>query len=102
MSNRYTKKHVHNQFVRLCDALGKKVANSYNDKGAWALDCYQGVKIVEYLPNGGESEPFGSTRYSNREFYDMVNFTLRCLAIDRGQADHIYWPTDKITNRVNN
>lgn len=101
MSNRYTKKDVFNQFVRLCNALGKKVATDYNDKGAWALDWYNGVKIVEYLPGGGEGEPLGSTRYGNREFHEMVNFTLRCLALDRNQPDHIYWPADKITNTVN-
>lgn len=100
MSNKYTKKLVQNQFVRLCDALGKKVATDYNDKGAWAIDWYQGVKIVEYLPNGGEGEPMGSTRYSNREFYDMINFTLRCLALDRKQSEHIYWPSNKITNTI--
>lgn len=100
MANRYTKKLAQNQFVRLCDALGKKVATSYADKGAWALDTYQGVKIVEYLPNGGEGEPLGMTRYSYREFYDMVNFTLRCIALDRNQPEHIYWPADKTTNNV--
>lgn len=101
MSNKYTKKLVQNQFVRLCDALGKRVATSYQDKGAWALDWYQGVKIVEYLPGGGEGEPLGMTRYSNGEFYEMVNFTLRCLALDRNQPEHIYWPSDKITNTIN-
>lgn len=101
MSNRVTQKMIRSMFTNLCDALGKKFATDYTDKGAWALDYqpqYGGWNIVEYMEGGGEHQPFGMARHSSREFEAMLRFALRAIAIDRGEDTGSFWPTDKITN----
>ena len=104
MSNRVSEKTIRNLFGYLCNAVGKQVATTYGQKGAWALDhqaCYGGWKIVEYMPSGGEGEPFGSTRYSAAEMEMVIRFALRAVAIDRDENSGSYWPTDKVTNASN-
>jgi hypothetical protein len=92
---RTSKKTVEEVFGRFCAALGKKVADSYADKGAWALDYYNGYQIVEYLPGGGESAVFSDRRLSPSEIVMMMHFAMRAIAIDRGEGQHCYWPTNK-------
>ena len=106
MSNRVTRQVAENQFKRLCDALGKRVATSYNDVGAWQLNyaqCYGGYQIQEIVTStGGISEPFSSSRMSGKELYDYVNFALRAIQIDRlnGKDSAQYWPADKENTHV--
>jgi len=109
MTNRVTKTMIRNQFINLCDALGKRVATDYNDVGAWKLDYsphYGGYTIVEKLENGGETHPISMRRHKGSEFFEMLIFALRAIAIDRNENEHSYWPKDKIVNprpeRVNN
>lgn len=103
MSDRITKKMVETQFINLCDAIGKRVAMHYKDVGAWRLDyqrCYGGFCIVELTENG-ESLPYGHGRYKGGEMFNMLQFALRSIAVDRSNGETFsgsYWPTDKITN----
>jgi hypothetical protein len=82
MATRHTRRDAELAFSLLCDALGKRKATDYRDKGAWTLDyaaCYGGYVVHELLPSGGITEPFGSTRVSAREFCGRVNFLVRAL-----------------------
>ncbi len=96
---RYTRKDARARFEDLCRALGKKVAESYADKGAWILDysaVYGGFIIAEYSEGGGESHPVFSARLSAREFCQAVSFALRCIALDRSnQPPQLWFPLDK-------
>lgn len=63
---RYTSKHVRGSFGRICKALG---LTEGSNPGEYALDHYMGgYKIIQYGENGSESEPFGSRRFTAREF----------------------------------
>lgn len=81
--DRYTRKDAERSFWQLCASLGKRVAGSYNDVGAWTLDynsVYGGYVVHEISTDGGGvSEPFGSQRRPAREFCSCVNFTIRAL-----------------------
>jgi len=103
MADRITKQMVETQFIHLCDAMGKRVATHYKDVGAWRLDyqrCYGGFCIVE-LTEHGESLPYGHGRFKGGEMFNMLQFALRSIAVDRSNGETFsgsYWPTDKITN----
>ena len=90
MSDRYTIRDAEKSFVLLCELTGHRVAERYNDVGAWALDynpIYGGVVIHEPVNDGGGvSEPFGSGRVSPREFCAQVLFLAR--ALDTMKAVH--------------
>lgn len=94
---------VENQFNWLCDVLGKRVASNYKDVGAWCLDyqpTYGGYSIKE-INEHGEFLPFGQGRYSASKMFDMIQFALRSIALDRNNGDlknGSYWPSDKTTN----
>jgi len=101
MSDRITKKMVELQFVNLCNALGKRVCTAWNDVGSWKLDynpCYGGYTIVEMLENGAETHPISMQRHKGSEFFYMMIFALRSIAIDRNPDGHTYWPTEKTIN----
>jgi hypothetical protein len=104
MSNRITRKMIENQFINLCNALGKRVCTAWNDVGSWKLDYnphYGGYTIVEMLEKGAETHPISMQRHKGSEFFYMLTFALRSIAIDRDPNGHTYWPTEKITNARN-
>lgn len=77
MAPRTTRAMIDRIFENFVHAIGERVAKDYRDKGGLALDynpVYGGYVIVQYLPSGGESHPFFSTRHSPAEFYDMLRF----------------------------
>lgn len=96
---RTTRKMVTNQFKLLCEALGKKQSDSYKDKGAWNLEYiayYGGYSIVEFLESGGEGQPFGARRRSASEMFDVINFALRAVELDRNNGNSgSYYPQAK-------
>jgi hypothetical protein len=106
MADRITNKMVETQFAWLCDVLGKRIAQHHKDVGAWRLDyqrCYGGFCIVELMEHG-ESLPYGHGRYKASEMFNMLQFALRSIAIDRFDGETFtgsFWPTDKITNARN-
>ena len=76
---RTTKAVVLELFQAFCKKHGRKVATSYKDVGAWALDynaIYGGYVIRQYLEKGGESNPMGIYRYSPKEFANMLRFAI--------------------------
>lgn len=80
---RYTKSDAAAAFNRLVEAIGGRVAEKYNDVGAYRLDhngVYGGY-VIEQICNdgGGVSRPFGDYRHPSREFCFMVNFALRVM-----------------------
>ncbi len=75
-----TKSMVEAAFARLCKVMGHKVAESYQDVGAWRVDyvgCYGGY-VVERIDNssGGVSHPFGIIRRNAREMYQAMHFAI--------------------------
>jgi hypothetical protein len=96
---RYTRKNAEARFTELCKVLGKRIANSHKDVGAWFLDYipqYGGFIISEYMANGGESHPVCNRRMPAREFCETINFAIRCIALDRpDQPAHVWYPADK-------
>ncbi len=79
---RTTRKHVESAFAYFCNAMGKRIAKSYDDKGAWALDyapVYGGYVICEYLPSGGEGRPMGDTRLPAAQFAQTLWFATRAV-----------------------
>jgi hypothetical protein len=101
MSNRITKKMIERQFVNLCNALGKRVCTDWKDVGSWKLDSnphYGGYTIVEMMEGGGQSHPISMQRHKGSEFFYMMIFALRAIAIDRNPDGHMYWPTEKTIN----
>ena len=84
MSDRYTRKNAEAAFDRLITAIGGRVAEKYNDVGAYRLDwngAYGGGNI-ERISNeqGGVSLPFGMRRHNAREFCEMVSFTMDVMS----------------------
>lgn len=106
MADRITKKMVETQFTWLCDVMGKRVAQHHKDVGAWRLDyqrCYGGFCIVE-LTEHGESLPFSHGRYKPAEMFNMIQFALRSIAVDRQDGETFtgsYWPSDKVKQTNN-
>lgn len=98
--DRYTRKNAEARFVELCKVLGKRIATSHKDVGAWFLDhnsTYGGFIICEYMANGGEWHPICNRRMPAREFCETVNFAIRCIALDRpDQPAHVWYPADKV------
>ena len=100
--DRYTRKDAEARFQELCRVLGKRIAQSYKDVGAWFLDhnaTYGGFIISEYMISGGESHPVYNRRMPAREFCESINFAIRCIALDRpDQPPHVWYPADKIVS----
>lgn len=88
MAERYSKADAERQFLRLCDLLRQRVATSYDDHGAWALDyvAEYGGFVVERIDDetSGVSHPLGDRRHSAREFCQMVHFLARALEVRNG------------------
>lgn len=101
---RVKKEVVFNNFKWFCDVLGKRIATSYNDVGAWRLDStdrYTRFSIEEIASErGGVTHPFTGRVYSGSELLDLMHFAMRAIALDRNQDKHIYWPKDKNTKGV--
>lgn len=100
MSNRVTKKMIERQFINLCNVLGKRVSTGWNDVGAWKLDYnpyYGGYTIVEQLENGAQTHPISMQRHKGNEFFHMLIFANRAIAIDRNEANQ-YWASEKLVN----
>lgn len=77
------KKAVEGMFKVFVKTIGGRVAESYNDEGAYRLDyvaCYGGYNI-EQIHNkaGGVDQPFGSTRRKPTEMWDTLHFAVRAL-----------------------
>lgn len=101
MSRRVTKLMIENQFVGLCNALGKRIATSWDDEGAYQLD-YEAINggwcIQENMGKGRISYPFGHDRYKASEFFDLLRFAQRTIAIFRDDNGACYWPKSRIEN----
>lgn len=82
---RVTRKDAERAFGRLIAAIGGRVAEKYNDVGAYAFDysaTYGGCVIHLIIKEGGGvSCPFGMTRQTPREFVQSVRFVLDALRI---------------------
>lgn len=92
-----TRKIVNNQFIRLCNALGKPIAENYNDVGAWRLDYANGLYSIEEIisSTGAVTHPFSNAFLKGSEMYEYINFALRAIQLDRKGDPHVYWPVDK-------
>ena len=83
MTYRATKTEIDEVFKLFCEALGKRVAQTWNDAGAWTLDYakeYGGYVIQEIIDSRGAREtPLGDQRYSATELVERMRFALRWL-----------------------
>jgi hypothetical protein len=70
-------------FSLFCKAIGKRVAATYNDTGAWTLDYakeYGGYVIQEIINDQGAREmPLGHERLTATELVERMRFALRWL-----------------------
>jgi len=90
---RITTSHVRSAFEHFCSAHGFKMSSGFdpatrrNDPGL-ALDhaaSYGGWVIVELNDRTtGESQPFGITRKSSKEMYDMLWFATHVADYEAG------------------
>lgn len=92
--DRVTQNDVRVQFERLCKLYGKRIATSYKDVGAWSLDhngVYGGYTVIEYVPSGGETHPFGGwgKRRNARDFVQWVFDTYEAIALYVGGWDKL-------------
>ncbi len=68
---RYTKRDATIAFERLCETKNKRVATSYNDVGAWQLDCnhmYGGYRIEEIVNDSGGIKDIINIRMNTAHF----------------------------------
>ena len=83
MTYRATKTEVNEVFSLFCKAIGKRVAATYKDTGAWTLDYareYGGYVIQQIINDGGAKDtPLGDQRYSVTELVERMRFALRWL-----------------------
>ena len=74
-------------FSLFCKAIGKRVATTYNDTGAWTLDYakeYGGYLIQEIINDAGAKEtPLGDQRYSATELVERMRFACWLEQKDR-------------------
>jgi hypothetical protein len=75
MNTRYTSKDAEAAFKRLVEAFNLQKGNP-REPGVYALDYYQGYKVIRFCEHGGESEPFGARRYTAQEFVHAVGFAI--------------------------
>jgi len=80
---RITHKDAERSFESLIRVIGGRVANSYNDVGAYLLDYNEtyGGCVVHLVTNkaGGVRCPFGMSRMTPAEFVNAVRFTCDVL-----------------------
>jgi hypothetical protein len=83
MAYRATRTELNEVFKQFCEAIGKRVAETWNDTGAWTLDYateYGGYVIQEIIDNTGAREvPLGHERLSATELVERMRFALRWL-----------------------
>ena len=83
MAYHATRIEVNEVFRLFCEAIGKRVADTWNDTGAWTLDYakeYGGYVIQEIIDDRGAREtPLGDQRYSATELVERMRFALRWL-----------------------
>ena len=83
MTYRATKTEIDEVFKLFCETIGKRVAQTWNDTGAWTLDYakeYGGYVIQEIINDRGAREtPFGDERYTATELVERMRFALRWL-----------------------
>lgn len=78
---RVTRKDVEKAFEMFCQVMGKRIAERWNDEGAWRLDYaaeYGGYCIDEILDHG-VTRPLTHERFPAREFRDMLFFAAATL-----------------------
>lgn len=95
MSNRFTKKDAIARVKELCNVLGKQYG--YNN-GNWFLkQVYGGYLIMQMGERGTQSPPFGHDIHSAREIWQLCNFAMRAIQLDRldGEFSASYWPKNK-------
>lgn len=75
-----TKPDLMAMFGRLAKAMNKPIdGGQYNGLHLDYVPCYGGYKIVEYSPEKGELEPFGSARRSKTEMYYSMLMAAQAL-----------------------
>jgi hypothetical protein len=83
MAYRATRIELNEVFKLFCEAIGKRVAQTWNDVGAWRLDYakeYGGYVIQEIIDDRGARDiPLGDQRYSATELVERMRFALRWL-----------------------
>ncbi len=84
MSERFTKKDAERAFERLCELMGTEAnppmvradTGWAYERSGWILDCNHtyGGYVVGAVEAGttGQASPFGTTRRSARDFWQMV------------------------------
>ena len=87
---RYTRKDAEAAFNRLVEAIGGRIAERYNDVGAYRLDwnrVYGGGNIEQIINDGGGvRQPFGHLRRNAKEFCGAVNLALHALRLQKESA----------------
>lgn len=90
-----TKPDLMAMFGRLAKAMNKPIGGGqYNGLHLDYAPCYGGYKIVEYSPEKGELEPFGSARRSKTEMYYsmlMAAQALEILQADKTEMNKYEW-----------
>ena len=83
MTYRATITELNEVFSLFCKAIGKRLAETWNDVGAWTLDYakeYGGYVIHEIINDHGAKEmPLGDQRHSTTELVERMRFALRWL-----------------------
>lgn len=78
-----SRKTVETVFAYFVEALSGKVAQSYNEVGAYRLDynsVYGGYNIERICnSSGGVSNPFGTRRSSASEMVQKMNFAMEVM-----------------------
>ncbi len=87
---RTTKGNVESAFKILTATMKKRIAESYNDVGAWRLDyvgCYGGYIIEEIgNVNGGVFHPLTEHRMKAEAFYDACWFAIRAMELKEKES----------------
>ena len=83
MTYRATSTEVNQVFELFRKAIGKRVAEKWNDTGAWTLDYakeYGGYVIYQIINDRGAKEmPLGDQRHTATEVVERMRFALRWL-----------------------
>lgn len=80
---RTTKQDLQRALGWLCEAAGRTIGH---EEGQWSLHYHYGWLIVEAMDRGIH-HPFGNTRRSARELYDVLNFAQQAFYLrEKGKA----------------
>lgn len=83
-------KEINHLFAIFCRVNGFRLATSGTDDGGYALDYYQGYQIVRLSSTGGQYQPFGSRRYSVKEFAAILRFGIDLARMKEESAQQRY------------